>query len=290
MTQQQLDLLQIATGPPAQLRTGPPQVVGRELAELGLPGIADHQPPNDLFVQDAGSLHHAGLGDGPKETALGDPRRGGPSIDPGLDPSRHGNGPDAAALAQEIREHPAGPPLLQVFAFETQKLCATEAAADEQGEDSAIAFAGQGLWIGGIKEVVGLLFGQPVPHPGTMAGNAGYPAHGSRHCRIEQTVVGHLAGESTDRGQAQVDRGGTETLFEQMRPVLSYHCLRESRRRSGASNKAEKAYQPGAVASSGVLGGDDIEHEADQAGFRGLFRAVLYRKRDFLVHCNNAPR
>ena len=57
MAQQQLDLLQISAGPTAQLGAGMPQIMGRELSELGLPGIASHQAPDDLFVQDASSLH-----------------------------------------------------------------------------------------------------------------------------------------------------------------------------------------------------------------------------------------
>ena len=48
MAQQQLDLLQITTGPPAQLRAGTPQVMWRELAEFGFPGIAHHQAPDDF--------------------------------------------------------------------------------------------------------------------------------------------------------------------------------------------------------------------------------------------------
>ena len=86
MPQQQLDMFQIPTGSTAQLRTRTPQIMRRELAEFGFPSVADDQAPDDLFVQDAGSLHHAGFSDGPEEAAFADPGRGGPKIDAGLDP------------------------------------------------------------------------------------------------------------------------------------------------------------------------------------------------------------
>ena len=46
---------------------------------------------------------------------------------------------------------------------EPQQFGPAQAAADEQGKDGPVALAGQGLWIGGVEQIVGLFFGQPVP-------------------------------------------------------------------------------------------------------------------------------
>lgn len=85
MSQQQLDLLEIAPGLAAQLRAGPAQVVRRQLAELGLPGIADDQAPDRLFVLDGFAPNDPALCHRPEEPALGDAGGTGPLVDAGLD-------------------------------------------------------------------------------------------------------------------------------------------------------------------------------------------------------------
>ena len=114
-------------------------------SQLGLPGIANHQTPDDLFVQDPASLHLASFRHRPEDPAFGDSGHRGPPINAGLDPGRDGDGADPISLADQIRQHPAGLALLQVLEFTTQKLCTAEAAADKQGQDGSVALTGQGL-------------------------------------------------------------------------------------------------------------------------------------------------
>lgn len=66
MAKQQLNLLELPSRFPAQFCARTPQVMGRELAQLGLAGVADDQSPDDLLVQYFASLHNASPGHRPE--------------------------------------------------------------------------------------------------------------------------------------------------------------------------------------------------------------------------------
>jgi hypothetical protein len=115
MPKQDLDLLQISAGVSAELGAGPAQIVGSELAETGLLGIAHHEIPDRLLIPDLVSNHHATFVDRPEQPAFGDAGSFGPEIDAGLHTGRDSDQAQALALTEEVGDDPAGFSLLQVF-------------------------------------------------------------------------------------------------------------------------------------------------------------------------------
>ena len=81
---QKLDLFEVTAGFPAELRTSPPQIVRRQLSEVGRLGIAHHQPPDCLLIADLRPGELAGFTDRPEEAVSVDPGSFEPGIDAGL--------------------------------------------------------------------------------------------------------------------------------------------------------------------------------------------------------------
>ena len=88
-----------------------------------------------------------------------------PEVDRLLHPGRHRHRADAAVLAVKVDEHPAAVALLNVLDRKRRGFGAAQPAADQQGQDGAIAPAFEGRGIGCVDELFGLRFGQPVPCP-----------------------------------------------------------------------------------------------------------------------------
>ncbi len=131
MPKQDLDLFQVATRAAAELCASTAQIMGGELAELGLLGIAHHQIPDGLFVSDLVSDDDSTFVDRPEEPAFGNAGSLGPEIDPRFDPGRYGHQAQPLAFAEQIGDHPAGFSLLEVFDVESQQLRSSQAASEK---------------------------------------------------------------------------------------------------------------------------------------------------------------
>ena len=107
--------------------------------------------------------------------SLGDAGGVAPEVDRLLDPGRDGDRAQAAVLAAQIDDHPAAVALLDVVDRQRHGFAAAQAAADEQRQQGAIAFAFQGGGIGAVDERLGLRPGQPVPCPGPLLLHARAP-------------------------------------------------------------------------------------------------------------------
>jgi hypothetical protein len=105
VTEQELDLLQIAAVLAAELGAGPAQIVRSEAFDPDLFGrLLDHAPDRPV----AQTLPHdlATLQDRPEELPFLEAGGRGPGVDRLLDPDRHRHGADPATLAAQIRNHP----------------------------------------------------------------------------------------------------------------------------------------------------------------------------------------
>ncbi len=105
MTQQELNLLKLATARVAQLRTGSPQVVRSDMLQArSLAAGLDYVPHN--ILRDAFPPYLSRPGDGSKDPSLLDPGCHRPLIERGFDPFWNGDGADVAALADQVHHRP----------------------------------------------------------------------------------------------------------------------------------------------------------------------------------------
>jgi hypothetical protein len=100
VAEQELDVFEVAATPAAELGAGAAKVVRSEAFDADLLGcLLHHRPdrPGSQALPDP-----AVLADGAQKPALLHSGRRDPGVDPLLDPYRHGDGPDPAALAAEV--------------------------------------------------------------------------------------------------------------------------------------------------------------------------------------------
>src|ERR1041385_1531971 len=113
MTQEQLDLLKLAARGSAQLRAGAATIMRRDAGHTRCRRVLPEHLPDDLLAQSfAGDGAHAIYR--AKKVASGHTYRCHPRIDRDLYPSRHGRGPNATVLSNEVHNAPAAIPLLDV--------------------------------------------------------------------------------------------------------------------------------------------------------------------------------
>ena len=121
MPEQELDLLEIATGFAAELGAGATEVMGAEALDPDLVGgPLDHIPDRPV----AQGLAHplTALPDRPEQPALLDTGRGLPDIDGLLDPERNRNRSDPPSLPHQIGHDPSALPLLNGLDLEPGQL------------------------------------------------------------------------------------------------------------------------------------------------------------------------
>jgi hypothetical protein len=114
VAQQQLDLLQLAAGGPAQLRRRAAAIVRRDARDASSRRIWPEHLPDHLFGQDV-ALHLVAAVDAPEHMTVLHAGGTGPGIDCNFDPSWHRNRPHAAVLSNKVYNAPASVPLLNVL-------------------------------------------------------------------------------------------------------------------------------------------------------------------------------
>ena len=106
MAQEELDLLEFATGQVTQPRARAAKIVRGQPLDAGVRG----RRPDDIpkhFRRHPVAPDPTRLVDGSKHGTLSDGGCRRPRIDRGLDPQRDGHGPDMTALADQIGDDPA---------------------------------------------------------------------------------------------------------------------------------------------------------------------------------------
>jgi hypothetical protein len=129
--QQKLNLLQVATGPLAQFRAGPSQVMRRQLLNAGTPRVLKNDLPDGRCAErispDRSILSHR-----TKDLFLSDTPCCGPQIETLLYPSRHRNQAHPLPFAHQMRNYPTILAQLDRLDIEEQKTVSREIGCDNR--------------------------------------------------------------------------------------------------------------------------------------------------------------
>ena len=138
MPEQELNLLQFTTAVVAQLRTGPAEVVWRDMLQTrSLAAASDHIPHNVL--RDATSPHLPLPCHRSEDSALCDVRRVCPVVEGSFDPVRNGYGANVATFANQIHHGPVSLAHLDVVQLQTDQFRSAKPAAKQHGQHRIIA-------------------------------------------------------------------------------------------------------------------------------------------------------
>ena len=105
MSQQELNLLQLAPTALAQLRTGSPQIVRCDMLQARSLAAGLDYVPHDI-LRDAFSPHFSRSGDGSKDPSLRDPGCSYPLVERCFNPIWNRHSADVATLTDQIHHCP----------------------------------------------------------------------------------------------------------------------------------------------------------------------------------------
>jgi hypothetical protein len=129
VAKEQLDLLQLAAGGPAELRRRATAIVRRDAGDASSLGVWPEHLPDDLFGKNL-ALHLVGSIDRPEHVSRGHGGRAGPGINGHLHPDWHRHSPDAPVLSEEIHDAPTAIALLDVPHGKSRHLGPAQPAAE----------------------------------------------------------------------------------------------------------------------------------------------------------------
>src|SRR6266568_7436923 len=128
MTEQELDLFQVAAILAAEFGAGTSQIMGTEVLDADLFRRPLHYAPNRPIAQFL-SQNSPFLRKRTQQTAGAELGFGDPCVDSLLDPYWNGPGANAATLAAQICDHPSTLALLHIGQLQVGQLPATQGAA-----------------------------------------------------------------------------------------------------------------------------------------------------------------
>ena len=207
VSEQELDLLEITAGFPAELGTRTSEIVGAEVLDADLACRLLDDVPDGPVAEALADF--AALADLPQQRTVLDPGCCLPGIDGVLDPERDGDGADATALAAEVGDHPAVLPQLDVGEVEGGQFPSAERAADQQTEDDVVALAFEGLAVGHREQFPRLFLGEPVAEPGPAFSDVRDIGELGGFLGVEHAGVPGLSHQAADGREPDIDgRGG----------------------------------------------------------------------------------
>jgi hypothetical protein len=121
VAQEQLDLLQLAPGGPAELRSGPSAITRRDAGDSGSLGEWPEHLPDHLFGKDL-ALHLVGSMDRPENVSVRHAAPNSPGINRYFHPNWHPHSPHARVLPEEIHDAPPAIALLDMARPESRHL------------------------------------------------------------------------------------------------------------------------------------------------------------------------
>src|ERR1022692_1738834 len=162
MAKHHLDLLKFGAGCSAEFGARAASVVRRDARNPGSLRVGPEHLPYDLLGECV-APHLVAANDGPEHVAVHDASGGGPRVDGHLNPGGHRNDPPhAPVLPVEVHDTPPAIPLLYVGHRKRRHLRPPQSAAQEHGDDSAVAQALERRDIRRVQERLRLLERQPV--------------------------------------------------------------------------------------------------------------------------------
>jgi len=166
VAQQHLNLFKLATGGAAQLRRGPATIVRRDARDPPSGGVGPEELPNHLLRQHV-ALHLIATIHGPENKSVHHAGGSGPGIDGDLHPHWHRNGPNPSVLPVQIHDAPPSVALLYVPHRKCGDLGPPYGAAEQDGDDGAVAQSLGRRDVRRVQERLGLPECEPVSgtHP-----------------------------------------------------------------------------------------------------------------------------
>ena len=164
MAEKELNLLQLASVDVTQLCTCPPQVVRCEMIKLHPLGTVPNHIPDHGF-RDSFAPCASVPADCPEDSTVRDIRRYPPSVDCALNPDRHWNRADMAALTDEIDDCPVSLSDLDVLFPKGYQFCSSNSASEQAGDHCYVTDTTEALAIRSLKEQASLIAVEPVADP-----------------------------------------------------------------------------------------------------------------------------
>lgn len=143
MSQQELNLLQLAAAIVAQLRTGPAEVMRCNMLQArSLAAGLDYVPHN--ILRDPVPPHLSRSSDGSEYPSIRDPGCSYPLIECCFDPIWNRNGADVASLADQIHHRPVSLAHLDFIQLQADQFRSAEATTEQHGQHRVVTLGAHG--------------------------------------------------------------------------------------------------------------------------------------------------
>src|SRR6266496_5055384 len=138
MTQQEFNLLNLATIRVAQLRTSPPQIMGSNVEQSRSLAAGLHHVPDNV-LGDAFAPYFSGPRHRAKDSSITNPNGCDPEVKRSFHPLRNGNGSYVAALADHVHDDPMALTHLDIIEFQSHEFGSPQSAAEQNGQHRIVA-------------------------------------------------------------------------------------------------------------------------------------------------------
>ena len=161
VSQQKLNLLNLATSVVAQLRTSSAQVVWCNVVQTCLAtATPDHIPHNVLREATPPYLPFAG--NRSEDLAVGDVGSACPLVERGFDPVRNRHGADVATFANQINHGPVPLSHLNFVQIQSHEFRSAETAAEQHGQHGVVTLGSHRVTTRMFQNFRTLLHAQPI--------------------------------------------------------------------------------------------------------------------------------
>ena len=214
MPQQELNLLQLATARVAQLRTGSPQVMRRNMLQTrSLAATLDYVPHH--ILRDAFSPYFSRSRNSSKDSSLRDLGCHYPLIECRFDPLRNGHGADVPALADQIHHRPVPLAHLHLIHFQAHQFRSAEATSEQHGQHRIVSLCTHAIATGVFEHLGTLLHTQPVAGAKPELLDSFHSTDACGQFGTQQARVGSLVRQATHGCELLVDGvGGQMPRFQ----------------------------------------------------------------------------
>ena len=282
MTEQELDLFEIAAGLPAELGTGAAEVVGAEVLDTDLARCMLNDVPHGPVAQALADL--AALADLPQQLPVLDPGCRLPGVDGMLSPRAGRRRYGCARPCRGGRRSPSGSRVTGSHATSSEaSSLSPERAADQQTQDDVITLAFEGLAIGHGEQFPGLLLGEPVAEPRPALAHVRDIGEPGGLLGIERPGVPGLGDQAAHGREPDVDRRGGETLHR------AAPFVQDCPAQGAASREGEELAEEVPVSGLGRRGSYRIDHHLPELALGGG-EGVGLRWRNQKRHSQAIPR
>ena len=161
VSEQELNLLKLATARVAQLSAGSPQIMRCNMLQARSLAARLAYVPHDI-LRDAFPPHLSHPGDGSKDSSLRDAGCSNPLIECGFDPIWNRNGADVSALADQVHHCPVPLAHLDFIQLQADKCRSAKTTTKQQGQHRVVALRSHAISTSTLEYFCTFLCAQPV--------------------------------------------------------------------------------------------------------------------------------